>query len=140
MMRRIFSLFFCIVLLSSCALIFESKYQTIKIDSKPQGANIYVMGSYLGQTPQVIEFRKGAPSVKVDLIKNGFKPSRIILYSRGRDPTMSTLCTVDYSWGWLLLGVPMQIDKIFTHKCDFFYKNNFLEELIPEDAIVIKTQ
>ncbi len=98
------------------------------------------MGSYLGQTPQVIEFRKGAPSVKVDLIKNGFKPSRIILYSRGRDPTMSTLCTVDYSWGWLLLGVPMQIDKIFTHKCDFFYKNNFAEDLIPEDAIVIKAK
>jgi len=97
------------------------------------------MGDYMGKTPQVIEFKKGALSVKIDLIKNGFKPSRIILYSRGRDPTMSTLCSIDYTFGWLLLGVPMQIDKIFTKKCDFFYKNNFNEELIPSDAIVIKT-
>ena len=124
---------------SSCALIFESRYQKIKIDSTPQGAEIYVMGDYMGKTPQVIEFKKGALSVKIDLIKHGFKPSRIILYSRGRDPTMSTLCSIDYTFGWLLLGVPMQIDKIFTKKCDFFYKNNFNEELIPSDAIIIKT-
>ena len=124
-------------LISGCMSVFESKYETISITTKPAGADIYVMGMFAGVSPAKIKVRKASKTVMIDILKLYHKPNRIILYSRNTYPKQSKLCMIDYTLGWLLLGLPYQIDKLFSKKCYFFFKTDFDVELVREENLEI---
>lgn len=115
--------------MQGCAAFFERKYENITINSLPAGADVYIMGRYAGATPLITQVRKGSKSVIVDLIKLDYKPHRFVIYSKGQDVSMSPFCKFDHYFGWFLLGIPIQIDKLFSKKCYFFYKTDFLEKM-----------
>jgi hypothetical protein len=123
---------FCIFI-SSCATIFGSRYEIISVDSKPRGADVYVFGKFVGVTPTKVKVLKSSQSVIFDIIKLDHKPERFTLYNKRTNPSRSVLCMIDYNLGWFLLGIPILIDKDFSYKCRFFYKNNFVIELKKEE-------
>lgn len=52
MLKLLFtSLLCCCIFLTSCAAILNGSRDTLRIDSDPQGAKVYIDGSHVGRTP-----------------------------------------------------------------------------------------
>ncbi len=85
---KLYSLLFSVLFLYSCASIIHGPTQNVDISSQPTGANIFIDGRRIGQTPMSLPMRRkgrivGEPSDKkeynVSIEMQGFYPYEIKL-------------------------------------------------------------
>jgi hypothetical protein len=121
---KIISFLALIVFLHGCAAIFAPNTHKIFISSNPSKAQVYVDGKFVGLSPLYTDLEKGE-NHNVSLILSGYKATIVPFYATPRSTINSKLCALDYTLGWLLLGIPIEIDKIFApKKCTFFNKDS----------------
>lgn len=75
-----------------CATVFSGSRQEISVASRPEGAEIWLNGDFVGRTPLAVEFDRNQPPLLV-LKKDGFADTRV----RIRRSTN----------GWLALNIPI---------------------------------
>ena len=116
-------LLFC----TSCVTIFEPTTQNLAFDTEPSGANMYYdNGTFIGQTPVFIDLEKGK-TFKFIFKKEGYKDEKYALYKGTLRMDVSYNCKIDFYYGWLLLGVPIAINRWFSPKsCNYFYKDEYM--------------
>jgi len=68
------------IILSGCATIFSESSDEVKFISKPSGADIYIDGDKIGQTPFTMEFERTTfKHKKATIRKDGYKPKKFTL-------------------------------------------------------------
>jgi len=60
------------LLTSSCATIFKGNSSKINFNSNPQGAQIYVNGNYMGDTPIILKL-ESKQTYNIEFKKEGYK-------------------------------------------------------------------
>jgi len=68
----ILSLTSLVLILSGCATVFRGEHRRLSINSEPESAQVYINGTYSGQTPLRIELRPNQPYT-IEFRKEGFK-------------------------------------------------------------------
>jgi hypothetical protein len=63
---------FLFLLTSSCATIFKGNSSKINFNSNPQGAQIYVNGNYMGDTPIILKL-ESKQTYNIEFKKEGYK-------------------------------------------------------------------
>jgi hypothetical protein len=74
-MKRFLSIFLIaslFLLTSSCATIFKGNSSKINFNSNPQGAQIYVNGNYMGDTPILLKL-ESKQTYNIEFKKEGYK-------------------------------------------------------------------
>jgi hypothetical protein len=124
----ILSLFLC-----SCATILLGKYQTLKVKSNPQGADVYVNGRYTGkQTPCKVEVKRRMPAsdnnkrkeLVLELKKEGYQDARQNDYAG-----INGMLVVD-----LGLGIWPGIVDVATGSHLRFHRNYYIPMVLAEDV------
>ena len=90
------SMIFSIILLPSCSL-FGPRMQTIRIDSIPEGSDVYVNDDYAGQTPLAYQVHRGE-DVLIKVQRDGYRT-----HYRTTSRSLSTLGILDIIGGSLIL-------------------------------------
>ena len=65
--------------------VLEAEHGTIKVDSRPTGADIYINGAHRGKTPAVVGGLPVNQTIRLELRKRGFRPeTRTLLWGGTR--------------------------------------------------------
>lgn len=112
-------------MLSGCATFFGVRDEKVTFNSDPIGANVYVSGKFIGQTPVTTRL-KTEPEYDVAYLKDGFPVKEFKI--RPTDFTHHTmnksLCFVDASVGVILFNSPLVINMM-TGACRSFHDGYF---------------
>lgn len=115
-MNKILTLFiFSVVTVSfsSCATIFSGSRQTVKIQSVPPGADIYVEGEKVGKTPADVELKRGFSPESVVLKKEGFENKEVSMHTTLNPVAIINLGSL-LGWGIdAATGAMMKYEKKF---------------------------
>jgi hypothetical protein len=98
---------------SSCATIFTGSRQTVKVQTIPPGADVYVEGEKMGTTPTEVSLKKGFNPENVVVKKEGFDNKTIPLNSTFNPVALLNLFGL---LGWAIDGATgsmMKYDKKF---------------------------
>jgi len=79
------------LLTSSCATVFKGNSNKINFNSNPQGAQIYVNGNYMGDTPIILKL-ESKQTYNIEFRKEGYK-------------TKTFNITNHIGVGWIILDV-----------------------------------
>ena len=115
-MKRIITNVFLAVLIisfSSCATMFTGSRQTVKVQTIPPGADVYVEGEKMGTTPTEISLRKGFNPESVVVKKEGFENKNLPLNTTFNPVALLNLLGL---LGWAVdgaTGAMMKYDKKF---------------------------
>lgn len=106
-------LVFLTVSFSSCATIFTGSRQTVKVASFPPGADVYVEGEKMGQTPTEITLKKGFNPESVVVKKDGFENKNLPLNTTLNPVAILNLFGI-LGWGIdAATGAMMKYDRKF---------------------------
>lgn len=98
---------------SSCATMFTGSRQTVKVQSVPPGADVYVEGEKMGQTPTEISLKKGFSPESVVIKKEGYDNKNLPLNTTFNPVALLNLLGL---LGWAIdgaTGAMMKYDKKF---------------------------
>ena len=97
----------------SCATIFTGPRQTVKIATFPPGADVFVEGEKMGQTPTEISLKKGFNPESVVVKKEGFENKNVPLNTTFNPVAILNLFGL-LGWGIdAATGAMMKYDKKF---------------------------
>ena len=98
---------------SSCATIFTGSRQTVKVATIPPGADVFVEGEKMGQTPTEITLKKGFNPESVVVKKEGFENKNLPLNTILNPVAILNLLGL-IGWGIdAATGAMMKYDKRF---------------------------
>jgi hypothetical protein len=98
---------------TSCATIFTGSRQTVKIATFPPGADVFVEGEKMGQTPTEISLKKGFNPESVVVKKDGFENKNVPLNTTFNPVAILNLFGL-LGWGIdAATGAMMKYDKKF---------------------------
>lgn len=98
---------------SSCATILTGSRQTVKVATFPPGADVYVEGEKMGQTPTEITLKKGFNPESVVVKKEGFENKNLPLNTTFNPVAILNLFGL-IGWGIdAATGSMMKYDKKF---------------------------
>jgi len=72
-MKKLFILLSITILLSSCATLFTTSYQTVKINSVPADADVYLNLKNVGKTCTTLAVKRSSLTDLVTIKKEGYK-------------------------------------------------------------------
>lgn len=129
-LKFIIILSYCI-LTTSCATLLSHRKQSLKIDTSPQGANVYIGQEYIGQSPCYL-ISKRVKSNVLTLEKSGYAPAQYELSIKLKPAIW---------WNWLVLGPVGMLFDIGTGSGLKYAKEgySFTLEKLPE-PIILSTQ
>ena len=125
----LFSLAAAMLFTSSCAMIFNKRDVEVTFKSIPDGADVYVDGEKVGNTPVTTRIRPskdyGVLYIKDGYANREFKIKKIVGNSTLRPTSEYTLCMID-AVGSILI-VPMV--SVFSNSCAQFDSTTYSKAL-----------
>lgn len=86
-------------------------------------------GKFIGMTPLSTPILKNKTH-RFQIYKNGYEEREYVIYKGKLDVSKSPYCSIDFYYGWLLLGIPLYITETFAEdRCVFVYKPAFNADL-----------
>ncbi|TRZ93695.1 PEGA domain-containing protein [bacterium] len=102
-MKRLIAVFLVTLFLSGCATILKNKYAEVKIDSEPQGADVFIgkgrRAMRMGRTPVALQLYNKKPAY-LTFKKEGYEDTTYIIRNR-------------ISHGWMLFSFLCAIGPAF---------------------------
>jgi hypothetical protein len=116
-MRLLYFIILSFFLFPSCATIFTTRYQKVKIDSYPQGAHVRFEGEEIGLTPCKVRVKKKREGYEpeFDLVLENHKKAKIKLESTSNP--IIILNVLNLGIGYL---VDLSTGAWFYYKKDFY--------------------
>ena len=125
----LFSLAAAMLFTSSCAIIFNKRDVEVTFKSIPDGADVYVDGEKVGNTPVTTRIRPskdyGVLYIKDGYANREFKIKKVVGNSTLRPTSEYTLCMID-AVGSILI-VPMV--SVFSNSCAQFDSTTYSKAL-----------
>lgn len=133
-----FSFFLVLFLLSGCATFFGRKEKQVTFNSEPTGANVYIGGKFMGQTPVNVTIRI-EPEYQVAYLKDGMPVKEFTIKPTDftHDALNKVLCFIDATTGSILFNTPMLVNSM-TGACRSFQNGYF--QAIGTDGVPSGTQ
>ena len=105
--------------LTSCATIFTGTRDTLRFDSNPQGAMVYINGIEVGRTPCVTKVKRGFSNDMVEMKMQGYE-TRVFMTDKSFNAV--SIINLGFVLGWIIdlaSGSIMKHDrKSFTIELD----------------------
>ncbi len=106
-----------IVIFSSCASLFGENSRTVRVNSDPTGAGIYIEGKNRGSTPKSIELpRYIYGEQEIEIRKPGYETETLVVHS---DFQLVSLWNLLNGWGFIIDAATGDIVKIAPNDRSF---------------------